>query len=692
VVTDDHTKGDMDARLLVLTSMSFLTTAVMPLTVHRQDFRTQLKPLTIVAEKNSPAYAALEDSRFNYGLGEDVRASSELLVTGGAFKYGAESTAALVLKPIEISTKVEVSSKKDLLSELIHTHTAMTVSEYGDVLVREELAKRQHQPTERRLPTSAGSEIVVKKPVVILGNGLRPKPAPNFKPNAKPNTQSKSNTVAATTTPSQMGAPTEPPAREQERLVAANGQRLSGPLLFSGGAAWTGDGQNVSVYQASNLLRLQEGFVKYKEGRYEIDIEDPVGDIRVDVTNRAGMLLASGQINVAAGTNQAIEVKPVFNGVHGQVVSSLQIGEKPHFIERAKLYVAGLSREIIKDKVTHQFKDNSIKMPSMFIVAAVEERHWPTLMLGDSGKKINARLFSKSFIDAFLNLTLDKFAAREAQENAIIWGRITMQGRPLIGAEVSLVGETEKKTVYINGFLPDKTKVSTVSQAEFAIAKVEEEEKLLQVTIGGQKFWPVLVPITKKHVTYADLELNSPEKIKMLAYDAFSNVPLPTLVHPLGSEEQMFIPESGETTAEVQTLSGLTLLEAEASADYAPVRSTLKDKQTEVHFPLVRQDWLAKTNGGQRPITSVAAFVSGDDYDVLVGDGSAATNAKIVYFNEQGNEISAAANSRAGFAVFDLPRGLHTITIIPDRSKEVITQLVYVDEFATQTFMLNLIL
>jgi hypothetical protein len=212
------------------------------------------------------------------------------------------------------------------------------------------------------------------------------------------------------------------------------------------------------------------------------------------------------------------------------------------------------------------------------------------------------------------------------------------------------------------------------------------------VAIGGQKFWPVLVPTTKRHVTYVDLELNSPEKVTLLAYDAFSNAPVQALVHPLGSEDQMYVPESGETSIEVQTLSGLTLLEAETEGGFAPIRSALKDKQTEVHFPLVRHDWLVNMNAGERPVTSVAAFVSGDDYDVLVGDGAEATRAKVVYFNEKGDAISATANNRAGFAIFNLPRGLHTITIIPDRSKEVITQVVYVDEFATQTFMLNLIL
>jgi hypothetical protein len=142
---------------------------------------------------------------------------------------------------------------------------------------------------------------------------------------------------------------------------------------------------------------------------------------------------------------------------------------------------------------------------------------------------------------------------------------------------------------------------------------------------------------------------------------------------------------------QVQLVSGLTLVEAQAfDASYSPVRVALRTQQNETHIPMIRKDWLQGLSGlAEAHATAAVGFVNGDDFEVLLGDG-APHAARIVYFDSEGKVTKGAVSSRAGYAIFNLPRGLHTVTIIPEKSKQIVTQLIYVDEFAVQTTITNL--
>jgi hypothetical protein len=475
--------------------------------------------------------------------------------------------------------------------------------------------------------------------------------------------------------------------------------QISGELNLAGGAAWLGSSDSIRVYQMVDQLNVAEGIVDLKKGMYALPVEDVSGQIRAVAFNGQGQMIAEGRLNLlplkesrqAKLTGQDIEMRPVFNGARAQVVSSVQVGDSQFPVQEARLVIAGLDREIIKNKKNGLYEDANVIMPSQFLVSAKHPRHWSTYALAESGAEFHVRLFTQSFLQAFLSLTLNKYEARDAAEQAIIWGRVSMQGRPVMGAKVRIIGAPDKQPVYMNGFLPDKTKTATVSRGEFAFSQVPDEEQLLQVTIGAKTIWPVLVPVVEKHVSYAELELQDQEPKAFKSFDAFTDEPTPTVITPLGTDESFATNQAGETQLQVQLVSGLTMIEAQAfDVNYLPTRVAMRAQQNETHIPVVRKDWLQSISGlTEAHATAAVGFVNGDDFEVILGDGTQ-TAARIVYFDAEGKLAKGTDASRTGYAIFNLPRGLHTVTIIPEKSKQIVTQLIYVDEFAVQTTITNL--
>lgn len=704
-------------RFIGLTSLTVLTAAFVPAKTESIDFRSRRMSEKIVLQKSSPAYAALEDARINYrNLNiADTSAPHELLLTkiildksdvnnmrqlSGVVITKADAPAGVTLAALDKSPMTPSQPKVDHLAELVGKYSGeiepLTMSAMGELLVQEELQRRNLESVDsevRKIETQSGQDIIVAKPVRIVAGA-------NLKSNAN-------QVVASDLLPYYDKNNRDivlPDRTDRERKIAR--YVISGPVNLKGGAAILGTRDELSTEHRVDGLVYSQGHINTKDAYYQIEVESLEGELVGEARNSDGQIIASGRINLldidkkygheARIKNVPLELKPAFGGSKASVISAASYGSKAFTVANAKLFIAGLEREVAKNKESGFFEDKGVAPPSTYLLKAQQENFWPSLALSQSGEEAQVRLFPKALVEALLSLTLDKYKAREAAGMGIIWGRISAGGRPLEGAKVHLVGEQGAAPIYFTGFIPDKTKSATSTKGEFAFTRIEGGESLIQVQVANQYFWPTLVPVEKGHVTYADLSIDTKRTVEFKSYRAFDHTPVGTALQPMGTEFAMYIPDSGVSRLELSTVNGLTLIETvqDENSPYVPIRSALRAHQVEVHFPQIETQWIEEIKNEQNIATNststiTVGFINGDDFEVVVGAGALEGIAKILYFDEKG-KISKRGVAGGGYIIFNLPSGLQSLTILPEKSKQVVTHSIYVDTLAAHVTKINL--
>lgn len=714
----------MDARIFGITSFVFLAAWASPNKIHQLDFRSLSLSTTIVIDKSSPAVAALEDSRENFLEASAVHLDHykidklQLLSILEEKKLAPAQPEIRRLSLVLIDQNPPVDHLAQLIASTLEDPAAPTAMELGEILVREELANRARAASApnnnvREIKTSSGQNILVSKPVFVNAANFVKKTSTAKPPARQPREVASNEAKVIASKDSDKDKESSPSSASisPSGFTPSKPKRysISGPLSFSGGVAFLGNRNTITANQIIDGLAMSSGIVDIKDAQYIIAVDDLDGEILAEVRNQEGQIMGQGRINLRALASEKsniaklegfpLEVRPVYNGTSGTTISAASYGKNNYIVNDANVYVAGLSREVAHNKKTNTYEDESLAMPSTYVLRGVHEKFWPTLSFAESGEKFQLRLFPIGLVDALLNLSLDKYAAREAKNEAVIWGRVSMLGRAIEGAKVIILGDESNLANYFSGFIPDKTKSATASRGEFAFTRVKDAETLLQVSIGEKVLLPTLVPTESRNVTYADLEIETGRDVEIKSYDAFDFSPLAAALQPLGTKNNIYVPENGISQIKLNTVRGITLIESDPGEPYVVSRAALKANQTELHFSQIKKDWLdgmrgqIRTSENQNEIaTSAVGLVNGDNYEVLIGDGSYEKNPNIIYFDSKGVVIGQHGIAGGGFAVFGLRKGLNTVTIIPDKSKKVVTQVIYVDEFATSLSRINLML
>lgn len=725
----------MDARILGILSAVALSAWAAPQPLARVDFRATISEEMIVLEKESPAYAAFEDAKLAWFklVNEnniEFNPPAERLVLVNAHEK-IKTTLELQLKP-QIVSRTE---KVDHLAELVKStritqemSPVITFEDVASVLVKEELDKKTKEiaasssGTVRKIKTQSGEPIIVSKPAVVGHHATR-----------SSNAKNDSNTNISDSNRRKVWWPSRVPAEKKKRIAKKEaGEKrtektdtgdpiksagftpsvpsrrlISGPITFTGGAALLGHKDIITAVQTVDNVVVAEGYVDHKEARYEVPVDDLSGEILTELRGPDGQVSARGRLNLLSlapkhersAKIQNIEIKmtPVFNGVSASIISSASHGKSIYKVADARMFIGGLNREIPIHKETGLHEDSSIMIPSNYVARVEHPRFWPTISMAESGETPALRIFPRALVEALLNITLKKYEAREALQQGVIWGRVTHSGRTIEGAEIRIIGEESQTATYFSGFIPDRMRTATGPSGEFAFTKVHGAEKLIQVSLGSKAFWPVMQPVEAMHIGYAELEIQPPRWIELKSYDAFSHQELATVLQPLGTSDQVLIPEKGVSRIEISGIRGLSFLESDPGAPYVLTRSVVRSAQTEVHFMGLKSTWLegmrkSKKLEESQVKTAMVGFLQGDDYEVLLGSGEIDIRSKIIYFDAEGKPVNTRGVAGGGFVIFDLPPGIHTLTILPEKSKKIVTQTVYVDEFAVQQIRTNLML
>jgi hypothetical protein len=699
----------MDVRALAPFSILFLTAWTMPAGLSKVDFRASLRPRPVILNNGSPAFAAVIDSQTTPSIAasEGIIAQRTLLKTGhrlnrSDLEIKEQLIADRSLAPVTISKTPKVDHLKELIASVDETPpTQLSLNEYAEILVKEELAKRDIVKKEapREIVSSTGNTILIAKASVAS--------APN-KPGINRSAPIFNQSVSVKPTRIIAARGTVNLERHNPVVLMAadvqSGTTVTGPLTFAKGAALLSGRQELSVRHVIDGITIEEGSINIPDASYRISVARLEGEIVAEVHTRDGQLLARAEASIndvvskyggaARIKNIPLVIEPAFSSLQGEVVSWSDINSKKFVVPQAHFNIAGLDREIPFNKTKKLFVDETLIAPSSFIARATSSRSWPSITMGQSGRAFQIQILPNKLIEALLGLTLEKYKAREALEQGLIWGRISMGEQPVAGAQVRIVGETEKHPIYINGPLPDKTTQFTTPSGVYAFSMLEPGEKMLRVNLGEKLYWPTLWPVDAKTVTFADLKILPRHAVVFRSTEAFSQKPLAAQMSPLGTEERYMISSQTPLQLNIDTVSGFTYVEAQTDDQHENVRTQLRENQSEMTLSFVKKDFIrrAKEHLGLKNIAesgSAVVFVNGDEYEVTMGAGSELKDKNIVYFDANGKFIDQPVDD-GGFVVLNEARGFNAVTIIPQKSKRIITRQIYFDQYAIATENINL--
>ena len=469
---------------------------------------------------------------------------------------------------------------------------------------------------------------------------------------------------------------------------------IRGQVQFVNGMAYSPGNDQIFVYQEYSSAQISRGEFYFNQGQYQINIQEPRGRIIAEVRTRDGQLMGRGTIAIrdladkmlasSIVNNQAIQIAPAESALKGEVVAAASAFKQSLAVPEARITIADLNREIIREPKSQSFTDKEFRLGSHVMVRAQAPGHWSSQMLAESGSPFQMGLFSKSTMTALLSLaSSNRFSARDAEDSAVIWGRLTINGQPVPDAKLELMADTKVTPIYFNGMIPDKSLVRTSANGEFVFTGIPGGVHYVQATINGEKQLPFVVFADEKAVSQVDYTLQTKRVIEFGVYSSEDASRFqPFRVQFIGVEDHKdMLKPAPQKMSLVLPRAGLTMAEFDPGVEYQQTRALLSGLENEVHVPAFKNEWAAKLGENL-----VVGDIEGDSYTVVVMNQSGTVtnnDVKVAYLDEK-SEITDKNYGQDGqrFVVKGLTPGFYTVVIVPTNSKDILTDIVYVDSEA----------
>ncbi|WP_253721037.1 hypothetical protein [Bdellovibrio bacteriovorus] len=468
---------------------------------------------------------------------------------------------------------------------------------------------------------------------------------------------------------------------------------IQGPLEITGGLAVTNE-HHIEIRRNDEGVLKELGRVDLRQGLYNIEVEDKNGTVVARLVDKEGKTLGEGSFRLNrvaaanAGTLQGpklkIEPHPDFAGI---VTSAYN--PKPNDVAPAQTratFVKGASEIAVKKDDGLVAMDNVTK-GSMTVMRAAAPKHLQTAAIVISGKEFKSQLYPESMIKALQDIVAQQRAQSIDGSPTIIWGKVTLDGKALAGAEVVVESDEALIPVYFNSFMiPDPQLKSTSDNGLFAFVDVEPGFHSILATRSSAILGYQNVVVEEGSVAQGDVESTiKTEAVPLRIYDAFTGEARPGLVTMQSLQEDLEV-NTGLTTVTLPHVSRLGLMRVQPEgADYVSARYIYNDTDEFIHAPLVHWSWLTSIKSFLRlddmPSTGfVVGFVPDEDFEVYLAAYDNFDPRQIVYFDMQGRILQNRKGiAGGGFILFNVPEDTHEVVVLGARTRKMYSRVLPVD-------------
>lgn len=691
--------------------------------------------LSIVLDRNSPAFAALEDSTNTDSASEkskNLNDHDEVIPPGRQNQLVAGSDSSH--RPIaRLGEKILRANRREAALAAQERQAREALGQALAQAAAETLAKMAENLRNQPMPSpsgkSGGSD--EQKPIAVASNKVKTISLSEMKmsreqllgslflPMAVSDSSSDQMRDEREQEPARKAyARGEPPSSkprpasmtpEKDFEPPANMHQvtISGNLEFADGVALSNTMDRVVVYREIDGEPAESGAVWLRQGRYEIFVEENVGQLIGELKTPYGDVIGRGAVDITrvrpTSTNShsfegvTLKIRPVSSGIIGHVVASSSDSDS-----QMRSLLAG-TEVFFQDVpiVTRSKKDGTFEEPrfldgSNAFIHIQRPGLFGTLAFA-STQTDNTIEAIPTHDDRMVQRLIAMMTAegiQNSKSSAVIFGRVHQHGKPRSGARVEiLTSSKEQRAIYFNSALqPDLRLTETTSNGLYAFFPVPTGTHALQVTVGEEIMTePLIFPTASSSISNVNVEISNLRHAKVKVFHAFkTDLPMPARLSSPGSERTIDIDRSGTGAIQFAGSNTPFVLDAQIDDDHEKVRISMGRELRALYVPMLPKQWLLEikrslhlsdSSGGG----TIVGFIQGAvPYRVSLDERSKSTNMKIVYFNNRGELLeSDFGQPGGGFIIFNAPDGFHTVTVQPSGFPKIYTSVHLVDKSVT---------
>ncbi len=467
---------------------------------------------------------------------------------------------------------------------------------------------------------------------------------------------------------------------------------LSGPLEITGGLAFTGGGDYINVYRQVGNTNLEAGKVWIRDGRFEIQVQEPYGNLVAELRRSDGQLIGRGEIwiedisGVFDGRPQEVRlvIEPAVVASKGTVQSAYSYEGHAESIASADVDLPGLEIESQADG-RGEFRTPEAELGSSFVVKASKKGYWGGLTMASNISPTELTMYPDKMIRALYEMIgrpegigLDDF-----ESSGIIWGKVTYRDQPLAGTKVELADGAAIGPIYFNGLhLPDRRLETTGPNGLFVFIKARPGINVVRAYNGDKALPSKVLLVDYHHASHVLLEASQKRVADVYVSDLVTKKPLVSNVRFVGTDKGGQTTKTGSIRLRYTLANDPLFIEVDSGNEYLDSRISTHRRARFISVPQVPREWmndlLRKLPVTSQPGTgTIIGFIENKNF-VAYLDRVDNEFIQIFYFNSKG-EIIPSGEAGGGFVIVNATPGPRSVTIGGDRTVVPWTQVTLVD-------------
>lgn len=437
---------------------------------------------------------------------------------------------------------------------------------------------------------------------------------------------------------------------------------------------------NEGVFQSGGRIDLSSS-------TYHYNLNETQGELIARMIDENGKAVGQGSVQLSQikwdkrfVSGPTIVVKP--NGRFPTSVASYYHGKKP-------------SRPTISlfngDQIFSEGKSESpsVTRGSQTIARAEAVGHMKTTQVLMAGLDQDATtIFPQSWVDALVSIISQQQNLNTSiQIENIVWGKVSIDGKPAAGVQVELESDPSAQAIYFNGpdliSLPDANLKTTGPNGYFVFLNTTNDFHAVVAHRAGQIVGYQNILVENDRLTIGNIEgFTSSHYMNLRTYDAFYGLPVDAEI------ELQHLEDKVETTRGVSVVLaknrdqiGNAICSARLPG-YLKANYQYNEMNDYAHFPLIQQAWLEALIANARlnifPDTGIIiGFTPTNDFDLFVsGEGN--SHSEKIYFNAQGKQTNQASPG-GGFVLINMDPGAQEIILVEKGTDLVTSKVISVD-------------
>jgi hypothetical protein len=636
------------------------------------------KGLFLSISKSSPPVAALEDAQLNFPVKTETRS---ILLEPVPMKVRV--LPGIRISQREIERTLEIPAPKIIAKlEQLAPPAPVEVTTMEQTRPQEVLAMNTHEYSEPRQPRHINFQALMNK--------VRGESTDSYYTDGKGKaSEEKPQTISWLAPKTQTPTENQPSDGKQPNQTANpytdSYYDISGNLEVTG-AAHQPDHKLV-VYHQVNGRKLESTEVE-SNGGFRFRTRMVNGLLIGELKTKDGQVIATGEKSLEqlqrkgqTVANVLIKLRPAsllgtnisaFNAsggdtshqpVGGASVSTMAIGAKP-------------TSDKGKSEIGPLMPDSSM------IVRAEKKDFYGSILIAGTRQSLPIQMYPEKMVNALIDMVgaAKGFSRSEFNKYGIVWGRVNSKdGSPVQNAKVEITDGQAVGPIYFNDFyLPENKLEKTSANGMFVFLRVQKGTSVVRANQNGKIMPARIVAVEPLYVSHVDLEAAEKQRATIATFHAFTKAPVVSEVRFAGMPRTAKTNPMGLLQTAYAKNSDPLILEVEPTGDFTPIRFHTSRGSEYIDVPQIENEWFSSLRISQGPEGgTIVGFVDGQRFDVFM-DVNGKPHEEIYYFNA-GGEIVPVPVMGGGFVIANVPSGLRTVSIVPEGSPAIYSQVVSVD-------------